>query len=141
MVEAAEKTAEFQTLELTFKRDPACRYAARQGTPVAVASLTARSDRLKNDLLPDSGRVGMGEAFLKATSLLPIKTSRRRGAHATGGETAELDTKHATSPASQYQNETGARNYSAGPRTIGGGLSSTAALGESTETSQFKAAE
>lgn len=42
-------------------------------------------DETKDDLLPDRGQVGMGEAFLKAYSLLLIKTCHRRGAHAIGG--------------------------------------------------------
>ncbi len=45
-------------------------------------------------LLPDRGQVGMGEAFLKAYSLLLIKTCHRRGAHAMGGMAAQIPVKN-----------------------------------------------
>ncbi|MCJ9429990.1 malate synthase A [Kordiimonas marina] len=44
-------------------------------------------------LLPDRSQVGMGEAFLKAYSLLLIKTCHRRGAHAMGGMAAQIPVK------------------------------------------------
>ncbi len=47
----------------------------------------------KNYLLPDRGQVGMGAAFLKAYSLLLIKTCHRRGAHAMGGMAAQIPVK------------------------------------------------
>ena len=47
----------------------------------------------KRYLLPDRGKVVMGEAFLKAYSLLLIKTCHRRGAHAMGGMAAQLPIK------------------------------------------------
>lgn len=45
-------------------------------------------------LLPDRAQVGMGEAFLKAYSLLLIKTCHRRGAHAMGGMAAQIPVKN-----------------------------------------------
>ena len=48
---------------------------------------------LKNNpdyVLPDRGQVGMGDAFLKAYSLLLIKTCHRRGAFAMGGMAAAI---------------------------------------------------
>lgn len=45
-------------------------------------------------LLPDRSQVGMGEAFLKAYSLLLIKTCHRRGAHAMGGMAAQIPVKN-----------------------------------------------
>ncbi len=47
-----------------------------------------------NYLLPDRSQVGMGEAFLKAYSLLLIKTCHRRGAHAMGGMAAQIPVKN-----------------------------------------------
>jgi len=44
-------------------------------------------------LLPDRSQVVMGEAFLKAYSLLLIKTCHRRGAHAMGGMAAQIPVK------------------------------------------------
>jgi len=49
--------------------------------------------RLRNNpdyLLPDRGQVVMGEAFLRAYSLLLIKTCHRRGAFAMGGMAAQI---------------------------------------------------
>ncbi len=43
--------------------------------------------------LPDRGQVVMGEAFLRAYSLLLIKTCHRRGAHAMGGMAAQIPVK------------------------------------------------
>jgi len=45
-------------------------------------------------LLPDRAQVGMGEAFLKAYSLLLIQTCHRRGAHAMGGMAAQIPVKN-----------------------------------------------
>jgi malate synthase len=47
----------------------------------------------KKYLLPDRGQIIMGDAFLKAYSLLLIKTCHRRGAHAMGGMAAQLPIK------------------------------------------------
>lgn len=47
----------------------------------------------KKYLLPDRGQVIMGDAFLKAYSLLLIKTCHKRGAHAMGGMAAQLPIK------------------------------------------------
>lgn len=44
-------------------------------------------------LLPDRAQVGMGDAFLKAYSLLLIQTCHRRGAHAMGGMAAQIPVK------------------------------------------------
>jgi len=44
-------------------------------------------------LLPDRAQVGMGEAFLKAYSLLLIQTCHKRGAHAMGGMAAQIPVK------------------------------------------------
>ena len=44
-------------------------------------------------LLPDRGQVIMGDAFLKAYSLLLIQTCHKRGAHAMGGMAAQLPIK------------------------------------------------
>jgi malate synthase len=49
--------------------------------------------RLRNNpdyLLPDRGQVVMGDAFLRAYSLLLIKTCHRRGAFAMGGMAAQI---------------------------------------------------
>ena len=49
--------------------------------------------RLRNDptfLMPDRGKVVMGEAFLRAYSLLLVKTCHRRGAFAMGGMAAQI---------------------------------------------------
>ncbi len=49
--------------------------------------------RLRNNpdfLLPDRGKVVMGEAFLRAYSLLLIRTCHRRGAFAMGGMAAQI---------------------------------------------------
>ena len=45
-------------------------------------------------ILPDRGQVGMGEAFLRAYSLLLIKTCHRRGAFAMGGMAAQIPIKN-----------------------------------------------
>ena len=45
-------------------------------------------------ILPDRGQVGMGDAFLKAYSLLLIKTCHRRGAFAMGGMAAQIPVKN-----------------------------------------------
>ena len=45
-------------------------------------------------LLPDRARVVMGEAFLRAYSLLLIKTCHRRGAHAMGGMAAQIPVRN-----------------------------------------------
>lgn len=50
--------------------------------------------RNPNYLLPDRGQVVMGDAFLKAYSLLLIKTCHRRGAHAMGGMAAQIPIKN-----------------------------------------------
>ena len=47
----------------------------------------------KKYLLPDRGQVIMGDAFLKAYSLLLIQTCHKRGAHAMGGMAAQLPIK------------------------------------------------
>lgn len=47
----------------------------------------------KKYLLPDRSKVIMGDAFLKAYSLLLIKTCHKRGAHAMGGMAAQLPIK------------------------------------------------
>jgi malate synthase len=44
--------------------------------------------------LPDRGQVGMGKAFLRAYSLLLIKTCHRRGAFAMGGMAAQIPIKN-----------------------------------------------
>lgn len=44
-------------------------------------------------ILPDRGKVVMGEAFLKAYSLLLVKTCHRRGAFAMGGMAAQIPVK------------------------------------------------
>jgi malate synthase A len=44
-------------------------------------------------LLPDRGQVTMDKAFLRAYSLLLIKTCHRRGAHAMGGMAAQIPIK------------------------------------------------
>jgi malate synthase len=44
-------------------------------------------------LLPDRAQVVMGKAFLRAYSLLLIKTCHRRGAHAMGGMAAQIPIK------------------------------------------------
>lgn len=44
-------------------------------------------------LLPDRSQVVMGDAFLKAYSLLLIQTCHRRGAHAMGGMAAQIPVK------------------------------------------------
>ena len=45
-------------------------------------------------ILPDRSLVGMGDAFLKAYSLLLIKTCHKRGAHAMGGMAAQIPIKN-----------------------------------------------
>ena len=50
--------------------------------------------RNPNYLLPDRAQVGMGDAFLKAYSLLLIKTCHKRGAHAMGGMAAQIPIKN-----------------------------------------------
>jgi len=45
-------------------------------------------------LLPDRGHIIMGDAFLKAYSLLLIKTCHKRGAHAMGGMAAQIPIKN-----------------------------------------------
>jgi malate synthase len=45
-------------------------------------------------VLPDRSQVGMGDAFLKAYSLLLIKTCHRRGAFAMGGMAAQIPIKN-----------------------------------------------
>jgi malate synthase len=47
-----------------------------------------------NFILPDRGQVGMGDAFLKAYSLLLIKTCHARGAFAMGGMAAQIPIKN-----------------------------------------------
>src|SRR5438045_3757767 len=44
-------------------------------------------------LLPDRGQVTMDKAFLRAYSLLLIKTCHRRGVHAMGGMAAQIPIK------------------------------------------------
>ncbi len=46
-----------------------------------------------NYLLPDRGKIVMGEAFLNAYSLLLIKTCHKRRAHAMGGMAAQIPVK------------------------------------------------
>ncbi|WP_308910805.1 malate synthase A [Pseudokordiimonas caeni] len=45
-------------------------------------------------LLPDRAEVTMGQAFLRAYSLLLIKTCHKRGAHAMGGMAAQIPVKN-----------------------------------------------
>jgi malate synthase len=47
----------------------------------------------RKSLLPDRGQVTMDRAFLRAYSLLLIKTCHRRGAHAMGGMAAQIPIK------------------------------------------------
>jgi len=58
-----------------------------------IFSYIKRIGKHKAYLLPDRSQVVMGEAFLKAYSLLLIKTCHRRGAHAMGGMAAQIPVK------------------------------------------------
>jgi malate synthase len=58
-----------------------------------IFSYIKRIGKHADYLLPDRSQVGMGEAFLKAYSLLLIKTCHRRGAHAMGGMAAQIPVK------------------------------------------------
>lgn len=58
-----------------------------------IFSYIKRIGRNPDYLLPDRSQVVMGEAFLKAYSLLLIKTCHRRGAHAMGGMAAQIPVK------------------------------------------------
>jgi len=58
-----------------------------------IFSYIKRVGKHADYLLPDRSQVTMGEAFLKAYSLLLIKTCHRRGAHAMGGMAAQIPVK------------------------------------------------
>jgi len=58
-----------------------------------IFSYIKRIGKHADYLLPDRSQVTMGEAFLKAYSLLLIKTCHRRGAHAMGGMAAQIPVK------------------------------------------------
>lgn len=59
-----------------------------------IFSYIKRIGKHADYLLPDRSQVTMGEAFLKAYSLLLIKTCHRRGAHAMGGMAAQIPVKN-----------------------------------------------
>ena len=59
-----------------------------------IFSYIKRIGKSADYLLPDRSQVVMGEAFLKAYSLLLIKTCHRRGAHAMGGMAAQIPVKN-----------------------------------------------
>ncbi|NVJ98546.1 MAG: malate synthase A [Alphaproteobacteria bacterium] len=59
-----------------------------------IFSYIKRIGKSADYLLPDRSQVTMGEAFLKAYSLLLIKTCHRRGAHAMGGMAAQIPVKN-----------------------------------------------
>ncbi|MGL5361871.1 MAG: malate synthase A [Bosea sp. (in: a-proteobacteria)] len=59
-----------------------------------IFSFIKKLARNANYVLPDRSQVGMGEAFLKAYSLLLIKTCHRRGAFAMGGMAAQIPVKN-----------------------------------------------
>lgn len=59
-----------------------------------IFSYIKRIGKHKDFLLPNRSQVTMGEAFLKAYSLLLIKTCHRRGAHAMGGMAAQIPVKN-----------------------------------------------
>lgn len=59
-----------------------------------IFSYIKRIGKNPDYLLPDRAQVGMGEAFLKAYSLLLIQTCHRRGAHAMGGMAAQIPVKN-----------------------------------------------
>ena len=58
-----------------------------------IFSYIKRIGKHADYLLPDRSQVVMGEAFLKAYSLLLIQTCHRRGAHAMGGMAAQIPIK------------------------------------------------
>jgi malate synthase len=58
-----------------------------------IFSYIKRIGKNPDYLLPDRSQVVMGEAFLKAYSLLLIQTCHRRGAHAMGGMAAQIPIK------------------------------------------------
>ncbi|PCI58995.1 MAG: malate synthase A, partial [Kordiimonadales bacterium] len=59
-----------------------------------IFSYIKRIGKTADYLLPDRSQVVMGDAFLKAYSLLLIKTCHRRGAHAMGGMAAQIPVKN-----------------------------------------------
>ncbi|MGL4973800.1 MAG: malate synthase A, partial [Bosea sp. (in: a-proteobacteria)] len=59
-----------------------------------IFSFIKKLARNANYVLPDRSQVGMGDAFLKAYSLLLIKTCHRRGAFAMGGMAAQIPVKN-----------------------------------------------
>ncbi len=58
-----------------------------------IFSYIKRIGKSADYLLPDRSQVVMSDAFLKAYSLLLIKTCHRRGAHAMGGMAAQIPVK------------------------------------------------
>ncbi len=59
-----------------------------------IFSFIKKLARNADYVLPDRAQVGMGDAFLKAYSLLLIKTCHRRGAFAMGGMAAQIPVKN-----------------------------------------------
>ena len=59
-----------------------------------IFSYIKRIGKNASYLLPDRAQVGMGDAFLKAYSLLLIQTCHKRGAHAMGGMAAQIPVKN-----------------------------------------------
>jgi malate synthase len=59
-----------------------------------IFSFIKKLAKNKNYVLPDRSQVTMGDAFLKAYSLLLIKTCHRRGAFAMGGMAAQIPIKN-----------------------------------------------
>jgi malate synthase len=59
-----------------------------------IFSFIKKLAKNKNYVLPDRSQVTMGHAFLKAYSLLLIKTCHRRGAFAMGGMAAQIPIKN-----------------------------------------------
>lgn len=59
-----------------------------------IFSYIKRIGKNPDYLLPDRAQVGMGDAFLKAYSLLLIQTCHKRGAHAMGGMAAQIPVKN-----------------------------------------------
>ncbi|MBY0611340.1 MAG: malate synthase A [Beijerinckiaceae bacterium] len=59
-----------------------------------IFSFIKKFAKNENMILPDRGQVGMGDAFLKAYSLLLIKTCHKRGAFAMGGMAAQIPVKN-----------------------------------------------
>ncbi|WP_262692775.1 malate synthase A [Kordiimonas aestuarii] len=59
-----------------------------------IFSYIKRIGKNPDYLLPDRAQVTMGSAFLKAYSLLLIRTCHRRGAHAMGGMAAQIPVKN-----------------------------------------------